>query len=176
MRDEEHNAWALQVDDRTFGYSRTDTLGGALVASAEYRALDAELRRDRRARARAPARWRRRAARGRQGRRTGTDEAPESDEAVTTPETRRGIRGAGRVGPAAGTAAKDAPVRITSLDTFVEHFLTLGRKGVAVDRYKGLGEMNPETLWVDDHEPRRAGRCCRCGPRITPKPTRCSPR
>ena len=41
VRDDEHNAWALHVDDRTIGYSRTDTLGGALVASAEYRALEA---------------------------------------------------------------------------------------------------------------------------------------
>ena len=49
--------------------------------------------------------------------------------------------------------AKDAPVKITSLDAFVEHFLALGRKGVAVDRYKGLGEMNPETLWSTTMNP-----------------------
>ena len=49
--------------------------------------------------------------------------------------------------------SKDAPVRITSLDTFVDHFLGLGRKGIAVNRYKGLGEMNPETLWVTTMNP-----------------------
>ena len=44
-------------------------------------------------------------------------------------------------------------MKITSLDAFVEHFLALGRKGVAVGRYKGLGEMNPETLWSTTMNP-----------------------
>ena len=41
VRDAEHNTWALAVDDRSLGYPRTDTITGALIASAEYRALDA---------------------------------------------------------------------------------------------------------------------------------------
>ena len=53
----------------------------------------------------------------------------------------------------AGKPAKDAPVRLSSVDAFVEHFLLLGRKGVAVNRYKGLGEMNPETLWLTTMNP-----------------------
>ena len=70
VRDDEHNAWALHVDDRAFGYSRIDTLGAALVASAEYRALRRVLRRNRRAGA-WPAPGRRRSAPGgRQGGRT----------------------------------------------------------------------------------------------------------
>jgi DNA gyrase subunit B len=59
--------------------------------------------------------------------------------------------------PAAAAAApgkaKDAAVTLTSVDAFVEHFLLLGRKGVAVNRYKGLGEMNPETLWQTTMDP-----------------------
>jgi DNA gyrase subunit B len=50
-------------------------------------------------------------------------------------------------------AAKSGPVHISSLDQFVDHFLTLGRKGVAINRYKGLGEMNPDTLWATTMNP-----------------------
>ena len=49
---------------------------------------------------------------------------------------------------------KDAgPLQIKTLDEFVEHFVALGRKGVAVNRYKGLGEMNPDTLWATTMNP-----------------------
>ena len=40
-----------------------------------------------------------------------------------------------------------------SLDAFVDHFIALGRKGIAVNRYKGLGEMNPDTLWSTTMNP-----------------------
>ena len=56
--------------------------------------------------------------------------------------------------PAAAATRKDAgPLQIKSLDDFVEHFIGLGRKGVAVNRYKGLGEMNPDTLWATTMNP-----------------------
>src|SRR4030095_6364910 len=50
--------------------------------------------------------------------------------------------------PGAKPAGKtrDADVRIESIDELVEFFTAAGRKGVAINRYKGLGEMNPETL------------------------------
>ena len=67
--------------------------------------------------------------------------------------------------------AKDGDVRIDSMDALLDYFITAGRKGIAIGRYKGLGEMNPEQLW-DDHDGSRASaRCSRSRRRTTRKPT-----
>ena len=50
-------------------------------------------------------------------------------------------------------AAKDADVRIGSMDELLEYFITAGRKGITIGRYKGLGEMNPEQLWMTTMDP-----------------------
>ena len=50
-------------------------------------------------------------------------------------------------------AGKDADVRIESIDELVEFFTAAGKKGVAINRYKGLGEMNPDTLWETTMKP-----------------------
>ena len=50
-------------------------------------------------------------------------------------------------------AAKSSEVRLTSLDALVEFFIAAGKKGVAINRYKGLGEMNPEQLWATTMRP-----------------------
>ena len=52
-------------------------------------------------------------------------------------------------------AVRDADVRVESLDELVEFFTAAGKKGVAVNRYKGLGEMNPGTLWETTMDPDR---------------------
>ena len=44
-------------------------------------------------------------------------------------------------------------VTLHSLDELVEFFIAAGKKGVAVNRYKGLGEMNPEQLWETTMDP-----------------------
>ena len=54
--------------------------------------------------------------------------------------------------PATPAAGKVNP-QLKSIDEFIDHFIALGRKGVAINRYKGLGEMNPETLWATTMNP-----------------------
>jgi DNA gyrase subunit B len=48
---------------------------------------------------------------------------------------------------------KFSDVRLQSLDAIVDFFITAGKKGVAINRYKGLGEMNPEQLWATTMDP-----------------------
>ncbi len=47
-----------------------------------------------------------------------------------------------------------ADVRLRSRDELLEFFLAAGKKGVAVNRYKGLGEMNPDQLWATTMDPK----------------------
>ncbi len=49
--------------------------------------------------------------------------------------------------------AKDAEVPCESLNDILENTREIGKTGMEVSRYKGLGEMNPEQLWETTMDP-----------------------
>jgi DNA gyrase subunit B len=154
LKDEEHNSWTLQIDDRASGYSRIDKIGPEFVTSGEFRTLAAsysEISALVRAMRKGPLEVR------------VSDGQPVEEEAVNeetgealTADEKDALAAIGvtpaAVEAAARTSAK-GPAQLKNLDEFIDHFIALGRKGVAINRYKGLGEMNPETLWSTTMNP-----------------------
>jgi DNA gyrase subunit B len=158
--DEEHNTFTLVIADRSAGYVRQTFVGVEFVSAPDYRTLagsynavkdylgpvlirtvDAKVEAD----------------------------LEQDDEPATQPSTvdslaedlaradaapptaADGSSGPAKSSPAKVGKAEDA--RIDSMDALLDYFITAGRKGITIGRYKGLGEMNPEQLWMTTMDP-----------------------
>jgi DNA gyrase subunit B len=129
--DPEHLAFAVELEDRTAGYARRHRLDLDFTTTGEFRTLMAAYQ-DVRELLAGPVTIR-----------TAARAEAEPAEDAEAAEADAPARGAGR----------EADRRVESLDELVEFFVAAGRRGLAVNRYKGLGEMNPETLWETTMDP-----------------------
>jgi DNA gyrase subunit B len=159
--DEEHQAFSIVIEDRSGGYPRHHRIDLDFVTTSEYRALAASYQDVRDARGAMTVRT------------TAAAETPAEGEAdaggATANDTAIGgapLDAATKLAaepkapdassmPKGTGAARDTDVRVSSLDDLVEFFIAAGKKGVAINRYKGLGEMNPDTLWDTTMDPSR---------------------
>jgi DNA gyrase subunit B len=154
LPDEEHDSLQLLIEDRHNGYSRRQHLTGEFVTTAEYRALG-QTYRDISEYLRGPMIVSMSDGAAAQpaeqdGASAGADETAIGGGALDA-TTRLAAEPSER--QRAGASVHDREVRIEDVDALVEFFITAGKKGLAVNRYKGLGEMNPQQLWETTMKP-----------------------
>jgi DNA gyrase subunit B len=139
VEDPEHQAWAVEIEDRTAGYGRRSRLDLDFVTTGEFRTL-ATAYQDVRELMMGPVTIRSSAVVIEAADGEVDENAPGAAEPAKAPAA-----------PAKGDKATDD--RVESLDELMDYFVGAGRRGVAINRYKGLGEMNPETLWETTMDP-----------------------
>ena len=152
--DEEHQAFAIALEDRSGGYPRLHRIDQDFVTTGEFRTLASSYEGVKGIRGPMTVR---------SSANTAPEEiAPEDDGGAAANETAIGgapldeatrlaaepkVLDASSAPKVAAKSQREADVRVESIDELVEFFTAAGKKGVAVNRYKGLGEMNPDTLW-----------------------------
>ena len=153
--DEEHNAGVLNIEDRTGGYPRRNSVGVDFVTSAEYRALLASFQDDDVQALDGPmivsivSAPRSASGEGANGEQTDEGGAVADATKIGGAPIDRSTKLAAE--PRESDKAQD--VQIDSIDQLVELFITAGKRGVGINRYKGLGEMNPDQLWETTMRP-----------------------
>jgi len=162
QEDEEHQAFALAIEDRTGGYPRHHRIDQDFVTTGEFRTLASSYQDVKGIRGPMVVKTTAAAiaddpADAGEGTAAANDTAiggaPLDDATKLAAEPKPLDSSAGPKPP--HKAVRDADVRVESLDDLVEFFTAAGKKGVAVNRYKGLGEMNPSTLWETTMDPER---------------------
>ncbi|MEO5895792.1 MAG: DNA topoisomerase (ATP-hydrolyzing) subunit B [Vicinamibacterales bacterium] len=151
--DEEHQAFAIALEDRSGGYPRHHRLDQDFVTTGEFRTLASSYEGVKGVRGPMIVRTSANAASeevapdegGAAANETAIGGAP-LDEATRLAAQAR-VTDASSAPKVAAKSQREADVRVESIDELVEFFTAAGKKGVAVNRYKGLGEMNPDTLW-----------------------------
>src|SRR6185295_12985800 len=48
-----------------------------------------------------------------------------------------------------------ATTTVNSRQELIDHIMELGKKDLQINRYKGLGEMNPDQLWETTMDPEK---------------------
>jgi DNA gyrase subunit B len=125
-RDDEHNVFALEIEDRSLGYPRHYEIGVDFITSGEYRMLVSAYREIEDIKFPVVVT---------SGETARDGEAPE--DGASQGEEERTAETALPAATAAARSRKEADVTLQSLDEFVEYFINAGRKGIAINRYKG---------------------------------------
>jgi DNA gyrase subunit B len=158
--DDEHQAFGIVIEDRTGGYPKYHRVDLDFVLTTEFRTLSTSYQDVKGIKAPMIVKT------------TGAGVDTAADDAATD-DAGQAAAGDTAIGGAPtdeatklaaepkaprvpqGPPAKDQQVKVDSLDELVEFFIVAGKKGIAVNRYKGLGEMNPDTLWETTMDPQK---------------------